>query len=204
MPNFILLYTKSRIFFHALHESVERKWQQMDYSANQLAKNKLIILYLIQKMSMALSNSEICQFALEKNYMDYFSVQQYISELVEAHLLKQNKYKNDTRYTLTQKGKDIINYFISHMAENIKNEIDFYVQQNKKRIHTESEVTAHYILQPNNDYVVKCALCDSDGINLMEISFNVATLQQAKLICDNWKNNVSRIYGTILNTFISQ
>lgn len=176
----------------------------MDYSANQLAKNKLIILYLIQKMSMALSNSEICQFALEKNYMDYFSVQQYISELVEAHLLKQNKYKNDTRYTLTQKGKDIINYFISHMAENIKNEIDFYVQQNKKRIHTESEVTAHYILQPNNDYVVKCALCDSDGINLMEISFNVATLQQAKLICDNWKNNVSRIYGTILNTFISQ
>lgn len=176
----------------------------MDYSVNQLAENKLIILYLIYKMGMALSNSEICQFALEKNYMDYFSVQQYISELVETHLLKQNKYKNDTRYTLTQKGKDIIYYFISHMAENIKDEIDYYVQQNKRRIHTESEVTACYDLQPNNDYVVKCTLCDGDGTNLMEISFTVATQQQAKLVCNNWKNNVTRIYGTILNTFISQ
>ncbi len=183
---------------------LERKWQQMDYSVNQLAENKLILLYLIQKMAFPLSNSEICQFALEKNYMDYFSAQQYLSELVEAHLLKQNKHKNDTRYTLTQKGKDMIHYFISHLSENIKKEIDSYVQQNKKRIHTESEVTARYFLQPNNDYLVKCTLCDGDGTNLMEISLPVATKEQAKWICDNWKNNITRIYGTILNALISE
>ena len=176
----------------------------MDYSVNQLAENKLILLYLIQKMAFPLSNSEICQFALEKNYMDYFSAQQYLSELVEAHLLKQNKHKNDTRYTLTQKGKDMIHYFISHLSENIKKEIDSYVQQNKKRIHTESEVTARYFLQPNNDYLVKCTLCDGDGTNLMEISLPVATKEQAKWICDNWKNNITRIYGTILNALISE
>ena len=41
-----------------------------------LAESKLIILYLIEKIEIPLSNSEICQFALEKNLMDYFSVQQ--------------------------------------------------------------------------------------------------------------------------------
>ena len=53
-------------------------------SIRQLAEHKLIILHLLQKMGIALSNSEICQFLLEKNYMDYFSIQQYLTELVDA------------------------------------------------------------------------------------------------------------------------
>ena len=35
-------------------------------SIRQLAEHKLIILHLLQKMGIALSNSEICQFLLEK------------------------------------------------------------------------------------------------------------------------------------------
>ena len=53
----------------------------MQYSTKKLAEHKLIILHLLQKMGISLSNSEICQFLLEKNYMDYFSVQQYLAEL---------------------------------------------------------------------------------------------------------------------------
>ena len=49
----------------------------MQYSTKKLAEHKLIILHLLQKMGISLSNSEICQFLLEKNYMDYFSVQQW-------------------------------------------------------------------------------------------------------------------------------
>ncbi|MFQ7260934.1 MAG: DUF4364 family protein [Christensenellales bacterium] len=64
-----------------------------------LAENKLIILYLIEKIEIPLSNSEICQFALEKNLMDYFSVQQYLSELVESGLLEMTTENNSTRYT---------------------------------------------------------------------------------------------------------
>ena len=52
----------------------------MQYSTKKLAEHKLIILHLLQKMGISLSNSEICQFLLEKNYMDYFSVQQYLAE----------------------------------------------------------------------------------------------------------------------------
>lgn len=65
----------------------------MDYSISRLAESKLILLYFIEKIGFPLSNSEICQFSLEKNYMDYFSVQQYLSELVEAHLLEKIKIK---------------------------------------------------------------------------------------------------------------
>ena len=57
----------------------------MQYSTKKLAEHKLIILHLLQKMGISLSNSEICQFLLEKTYMDYFSVQQYLDRADTAY-----------------------------------------------------------------------------------------------------------------------
>ena len=171
---------------------------------SQLAENKLIILYLVEKMGIPLSNSEICQFSLEKNYMDYFSVQQYLAELVEVGWLDKNRDNNNTRYTLTDEGEEIVNYFIQHISEQAKNEINIYVQENSKRIRSEYEVTANYFPEWNDEYLVKCGLFDSNGANLMEISLSVATKDQARLICDNWKKDVSQLYGTILSTLITK
>ena len=84
----------------------------MQYSTKKLAENKLIILHLLQKMGISLSNSEICQFLLEKNYMDYFSIQQYLSELETAGWLEKTQEQNHTRYTLTDDGEEVMNYFI--------------------------------------------------------------------------------------------
>ena len=64
-----------------------------------LAENKLLILYLVKKIEIPLSNSEIWQFVSEKNLMDYFSAQQYLSELVESRLLEMTTENNTTRYT---------------------------------------------------------------------------------------------------------
>ncbi|NLK38309.1 MAG: DUF4364 family protein [Epulopiscium sp.] len=175
----------------------------MSDSISQIAENKLIILYLVEKMGIALSNSEICQFSLEKNYMDYFSVQQYLAELVEAKWLEKNRDNNNTRYILTDEGEEIINYFINHISDSVKNEINIYVQENSKRIRAEYEVTANYFLELNNDYLVKCGLCDSDGTTLMEISVSVANKDHAQRICTNWKKHVSQLYGTVLSALTS-
>ena len=166
-----------------------------------LAENKLIILYLIEKIEIPLSNSEICQFALEKNLMDYFSVQQYLSELVESGLLEMATENNTTRYTITSDGEDTLNYFIKHISNYAKSVINNYAKENSKRLRAEYAVTANYFQEMNNEYTVKCGVYDSDGAtSLMEISINVATKDQARTICRNWKNNVADLYGEIMLT----
>ena len=92
----------------------------MQYSTKKLAEHKLIILHLLQKMGISLSNSEICQFLLEKNYMDYFSVQQYLAELESAGWLEKTREQNNTRYTLTDDGEEVINYFINRISDEVK------------------------------------------------------------------------------------
>lgn len=168
----------------------------------QLAEHKLIILHLVQKMGISLSNSEICQFLLNKEYMNYFSVQQYLAELVDAGWLEKSKEHNNTRYTITDDGEDVINYFQNHVSESVKEDISIYVKENSKRIRAEYAVTANYFPEFNGDFLVKCGLCDDDGAPLMEISVSVVSKQQAQQICRNWRKNVSRFYGTFLTSLV--
>ncbi|WP_317854007.1 DUF4364 family protein [Chakrabartyella piscis] len=166
----------------------------------QLAQNKLIILHLVQKMGISLSNSEICQFLLNKEYMDYFSAQQYLAELVDANWLEKNKEHHNTRYMITDEGEDVISYFQNHINENVKADISLYVKENSKRIRAEYAVTANYFPEHSGDFLVKCGLCDDDGMTLMEISVSVVSKQQAQQICKNWRKNVNQLYGSFLTT----
>lgn len=170
---------------------------------SQLAENKLILLYLINKMSMPLSNSEICLFALEKEYMDYFSIQQYLCELVEAEFLEVTKEENTLLYTLTDSGLDTLTYFINHISDQHKNEINVFVNENRGRIRAEYDVTANYFPEINNDFLVKCGICESDGTSVMELSVLVPTKEQAQSICYNWKKNVNDVYSAIMATLTS-
>ncbi|MBS4960350.1 MAG: DUF4364 family protein [Clostridiales bacterium] len=173
------------------------------YATNHLAENKLIILYLIDKMGVPLSNSEICQFALEKGYMDYFTVQQYISELVDARLIDKTKDNNSTRYTMTDDGAQVLNFFVGRISESNQVAITTYVNENGKRIRSEYEVTANYFLELNNEYLVKCGVYESDGATMMEVNVVVPTKEQAKKVAANWKKNVNKYYSFFLESLVT-
>ncbi|WDC83543.1 DUF4364 family protein [Caloramator sp. mosi_1] len=49
-----------------------------------LAINKLIILYILNKLNKPTSNSQLTQIILENNLINYFTLQQYISELINT------------------------------------------------------------------------------------------------------------------------
>ena len=57
-------------------------------NTEELAQNKLLLLYIIKSSPISFTNSEIIEFVLEKNYMNFFLVQQYLIELVESKFIE--------------------------------------------------------------------------------------------------------------------
>lgn len=172
-------------------------------SIRQLAEHKLIILHLLQKMGIALVQTvKFASFCWKKIIWTIFPSKQYLTELVDAGWLEKSWEQNNTRYTLTDEGDEIVNYLLNHISEHAKNEINTYVQENSKRIRAEYAVTANYFPEINDDFLVKCGLNDDDGNVLMEISVSVVSKQQALAICRNWRKNVSHLYGTILTSLV--
>jgi hypothetical protein len=50
--------------------------------------------------------------------------------------------------------------------------------------------------------MVKCGVYEDDGSALVELNVSVANKSQAKTVVKNWKNNVTEIYGMLLNRLL--
>jgi len=172
--------------------------------SGKLAENKLILLFLLQRIDMSLSNNEICQFALERDIMDYFNVQQYLSELTDCDFLEAYTDNGTTRYHITPEGSEALEFFQNRIPEWMKNAANEYIINNRQRIKNEYETSANYFPEINGEYLVKCAVCGIDGQQIMEVDVIVPTKHQAQIICSNWKKNVSQIYGNIFSSLIKE
>ena len=57
---------------------------------------KLIILYMLSHSDTELTNSQLSEFILDRDYTNYFHLQQAISELVEAGLIYKRVKSNSS------------------------------------------------------------------------------------------------------------
>ena len=54
----------------------------------ELAENKLLVLYVIKSLKQPISNTQLTEIILENNFINYFTLQQYISELEYSNFVK--------------------------------------------------------------------------------------------------------------------
>ena len=59
---------------------------------------------MLDKVDFPLTNAQISEFILNKGYTTYFKLQQALSELTEAELIREETSHNRTLYHLTEDG----------------------------------------------------------------------------------------------------
>lgn len=162
-------------------------------SLEKLAESKLTILYLLNKMNTPMSKGQICQFALELNYIEYFSLQNYISEMVESNFIKEIKDSEKLIYINTDEGKKILSMFSSKIPESVKKQVDDYVSNMKRQVRREIGTKADYFHIGKNKYVVNCGIYENEKI-IIELKMTLASKEQAILACKNWKSDTDAFY----------
>ena len=171
-------------------------------SSEELASNKLLILYILDKVKMDLTNSQITQFIMETELMNYFSLQEFLSQLIESNFVQIFSESNKEFYCLTNKGIQALEYFLGRIPQDIKDKIDVYTVKNKDQILNDTQVKSDFIKVSDNEFIVSLKVIENQT-NLIDLNLNVSSDKQAKLICDNWKNNASHLYSDIIQLLIS-
>ena len=155
----------------------------------------------MEKIDLPLSMAQIEKATLI--HMDYFMLQETIMDLIEIRYIEKYTDDNLIRYSLTEEGVQSLDYFEKQLSQDIRNKINDYVISNRQRIKRDYETTANYFYNmETEDYTVKCALYEDDSM-LMELNITVVSVNQAKLISDNWKANITKLYGSILENLIN-
>ena len=80
---------------------------------------KLIILYMLEHAEGALTSSQISEFILDREYTNYFQLQQAISELVDADFVEKNKTSNRSYYKITEEGSTTLEFFENELSADI-------------------------------------------------------------------------------------
>ena len=170
-------------------------------SSEELAYHKLLILYILDKINMDLTNSQITQVVLETEMMNYFSLQQLLSQLMESKFLITYKDSDREYYSLTQKGIETLEYFLSRIPENSTKKVDEYIFNNKENLLADTQVKSSFVKQSDNEFIVNLRVIENQ-CNLIDLNLNVSSEKQAKLICNNWKSNASDMYAEVIDLLI--
>ena len=166
-----------------------------------LAENKLLVLYIFNKLKFSISNIQITQIVLENNLINYFTLQQYMLELVSSGFLNYTKETEKQRLFISEKGIKVLSLFENRLSSNKTDIIDTYLKSQTENIKKEIAVSADYTIGKSNSFVVDLRTSEND-IVLMNLKLSVASNKQAKALCAKWKENSAELYDKIVNLLI--
>lgn len=166
-------------------------------SGETLTLYKLIILTMLDLVGFPLSNSQISEFIVEKEYTNYFNVQEAISELLESELILGESKKNNTYYILTDQGRTTLEMFGYKISRSIEEDIFHYLKENEVNLKNRYEVNAEYYQNSKGEFIVDCFMKEK-GSTLMNLSIKAMNEKQAIEACDHWKEDCSEVYSFLM------
>jgi len=156
---------------------------------------KLIILFVFDKMCIALSESTILDICTsDNNWLTYMECKQYLAELLETNLLY--RVPKGEMYNITNDGVGCLSMFVSKIPASIRDEIVAYARENRMKFKKRQSYFCDYSKNADGSYTVIMKI-NNDTTTIMEMKLVVSNRQQAKYIYKNWVDKASNTYATI-------
>ncbi|MCI8853584.1 MAG: DUF4364 family protein [Lachnospiraceae bacterium] len=162
---------------------------------------KLMILYMLNQVNFPLSNAQLCEFILDREYTTYFTLQQSISELLEAGFVQMKSVSNTSLYELTEEGQNTLDYFKSRISTAIRDDIDAFLADHRYELRNETSMLADYYETPQGEYAARCQVKEKES-TLIELTLTVPTEEQASSICANWKQKNEKVYAYLMEELL--
>lgn len=154
---------------------------------------KLIVLYMLERVNFPLTKAQISDFILEKEYTNFLTLQQAISELTESEMVIATTIGNRTQLQITEEGANTLSYFQNRISNGIKEDIRNYLKENSVMLHNEVAITSEYYRTPDGEYAAHLSAKEKNT-DLVDITLSVPFEEMASHICDNWQKKNQEIY----------
>lgn len=170
--------------------------------AEPLTTYKLMILALLERSDAPLAGTQLSDFFLEKEYTNYFTVQEALHELDESAFIKKESTHNNTRYSVTPAGRETLSFFADKLSDGIYEDIREYLCENRLSIRETASVLANYYKAPGEQYAVRCQLKEKE-YSRIDLTITVPNKELAEAICDNWKKQNAHVYEYLMDLLVN-
>ena len=171
--------------------------------AEPMTLYKLMNLYMLHQVNFPLTNAQLSNFFLDREYTTYFTLQQALNELLDAGLVKKETMRNSSRYEITKEGEETLEFFGKNISPAIVSDMDEYLKQNRFRMRNEVGLISDFYKSTNQDYIVHCEVREGKAV-LVNLDISVPDKEQAEIMCNHWKDRIQEIYGYVMKSLMSE
>lgn len=163
----------------------------------KLADNKLLILYIVQKVNHPVSYKELLELVISISDMNYFDFQQFLQDLLDDKFILKYLQNDDEIIELTEEGRNALDLTIDMLPGIIKLKVDSNFKEEYNKIKDEFSVYARYTPITETNFTVNCKIIENSQ-TIFDLQTVADSREQAKQIVNNWNKNAEKIYPEIL------
>lgn len=165
--------------------------------SQSLAENKVLLLYILEKIGKPVSNDALLNVVLGVTDMNYFYFQQFLLDLLENGYISNYTKDDHVLYELTDFGKDTLELTKGIVPGIIKLRVDSNFKSKMEDFENEHSVVAEYTPKSENHFDISCKIIERNE-TIFEVKTFAGSQSQAKDIVDNWKSHANVIYPKML------
>ena len=170
----------------------------MGNDADSLAQDKVLILYIFNKLKKDITSSDLFKILSNINNINYFYFRQILIDLVDSKLIGSYTKDEISVFEITDEGKNSLELTIDVLPGLIKLKADTVLKKEFNHIIDESSIVAEYIPENETNFTVKCKIIENNN-TVFEVKTVAGSREYAKTIADNWKNNANSIFPKIMD-----
>lgn len=164
---------------------------------------KLMILHMLRQVNFPLTENQISEFFLSRDYTNYFTLKEVLAELTASALISVETIHNTSRYEITEEGDNTLGFFGKNIPTVIVSDIERYLKENRFKMRNEVSNTSDYYKSTAGEFVVHNEVREGKSV-LLSVDMSVPDEEQARLMSGNWKEKSSDIYAYLLKSLMTQ
>ena len=163
----------------------------------ETSTNKLIILFVFDKMESALSERTIVDMCSTSNeWMGYMDCVNVIHKLIDDNFICTINEDDDELYSITPDGRETLANFYINIPKSVREEISQFVKKNSAKYRNRQECRADYYQNKDGTYTVFLKIL-APVQPLMELKFVVPDRKTANKIYKKWEEKAADVYSVL-------
>jgi len=160
---------------------------------------KLLVLYIMDRAAAPITFNQLLELALCDAGVDYFSLTQAVSHLVETEHLT----LVEERYAITEKGRRNCQICAETLPFSVRRRCDENLLAVNEQLRRDAQIRGELLPREDSTFTVRLAL-DDDAGNLFTLELLTPSEEQGKALIDRFKTGPELMYSKLTDLLFSE
>ncbi len=159
--------------------------------------NKLILLFVFDKMEVPLSENTVLDMCCaSNNWLEYMDCQPVLRQLLECGWIYNVSSVGEPLYTITPDGRICLANFYIKIPSSTRENIVLFIKKNRAKYRRKQECIADYYMNKDGTYTVYLKIIEP-AQPVLELKLVVPNRQIAKDIYNKWEEKAADVYRNL-------